>query len=244
MVLLVDGFNMGVELFVAFGAVGIGAIIHGSIGFGFSLIVVPTMALIRPEAVPATLLMLALPMTAFMALRERRSVDMTGFVWITGGRFIGTIAGVGVLAMVPKTFLSVLLGLLIVAAALLSFVRPSLEIRKDTQFAGGIASGVLSTAAALRGSPLALVYQQRPGPEIRSTLSISFVVGLLMSLVALMFAGRVGEEHILLALQLLPGLFAGLWASRRVTMLLDERWLRPAVLVFAAAAGLAVVISA
>ena len=244
MVLLVDEFNMEVEIFVALGAVGLGAIIHGSIGFGFSLIVVPTMALIRPEAVPATLLMLALPMTTFLALQERQSIDITGFVWITGGRFIGTIVGVGVLAMVPETFLSVLLGLLIVAAALLSFLGPSLEVRKDTQLAGGIASGVLSTAAALGGPPLALVYQQRPGPEIRSTLSISFVVGLLMSLIALMLAGRVGEEHILLALRLLPGLFVGLWASRHVAMLLDERWLRPAVLAFAAAAGIAVVISA
>ena len=244
MVLLVDGFNMGAELFVALGAVGIGAIIHGSIGFGFSLIVVPTMALIRPEAVPATLLMLALPMTIFMTLRERRSIDMTGFVWITGGRFIGTIAGVGVLIVMPKNLLSMLLGLLIITAALMSLLGASLEVRKDTQFAGGIASGVFSTAAALGGPPLALIYQQRPGPELRSTLAISFVVGLLMSLIALILAGRVREEHAVLALQLLPGLFVGLWSSRYIARFLDERWLRPAILAFAAMAGIAVVVSA
>ena len=60
--------------------------------------------------------------------------------------------------------------------ALGSFLKPSFEVNKRTRLAGGVSSGVVSTVAALGGTPLALVYQDRSGAELRSTLAISFVV--------------------------------------------------------------------
>ena len=92
------------------------------------------------------------------------------------------------------------------------------------------------------GTPLALVYQDRSGAELRSTLAISFVVGIAMSLVGLGLAGQVEGRHLLLALQLLPCMLVGLWVSRWVVERFDERWLRPAVLAFAAAAGLVIIL--
>ncbi len=62
-----------------------------------------------------------------------------------------------------------------------------------------------------------------------------------MSLVSLALAGKGEGWHFVLALELLPGLLVGLWVSRCATKALDERWLRPAVLAFAAAAGLLVI---
>jgi uncharacterized protein len=143
---------------------------------------------------------------------------------------------------VPKGYLSTLTGLLIMAAALGSFLKPDFEVRNSTRLTGGIASGVVGTVAALRGTPLALVYQDRSGAELRSTLAISFVVGIAMSLVGLGLAGKVEGRHVVLALELLPGLLVGLWASRWVAKRLDERWLRPAVLIFAAVAGLVIIL--
>lgn len=43
-------------------AVALGTLIQGSLGFGFPLLVVPTMALVDPGYVPATVLLLGLPM--------------------------------------------------------------------------------------------------------------------------------------------------------------------------------------
>ena len=223
-------------------AVGLGALIQRSIGFGFSLVAVPTLALLRPDAVPVTLLLLALPMTTSMAFRGRSSINAAAFAWITGGRALGTLAGAVLLAAVSDNLLARLLGFLIVAAALMSFIGPAFKVRNSTQLLGGIVSGVMSTAAALGGPPLALVNQRSPGPELRSTLAISFVAGLLMSLVVLALAGRVEGWHALLALKLLPGLLVGLWIGGRAVSLLDERWLRPAVLAFAAVSGLLVLI--
>jgi uncharacterized protein len=221
-------------------AVAVGAVIQGSIGFGYAFVAVPTMALLYPEALPVTPLLLALPMTALMTAREWRAIDVTGFFMITGARAMGTAAGIVLLVLVPVSFLSILVGLLITALALLSFFNPNFEVTNKTRIAGGMASGITSTTAAIGGPPLALIYQDRSGAELRSTLSVSFVVGIVMSLAGLALAGKVQGWHFLLALQLLPGLLMGLWSSRWVIRYLDERWLRSAVLTFVAVAGLTV----
>lgn len=218
-------------------AVAAGGVIQGSIGFGFALVAVPAMALVLPEALPATSLLIALPMTVVMALRERRSIDVQGFAWITGGRVLGTLAGVWLLAAVPTGSLSALLGGVIVAAAVISALGPEFEARRRTRFAAGVASGVMGTAGAVGGPALALVYQRQPGPVLRSTLAISFVVGVAMSLAALGVAGRVETWHGTLALELLPALVIGLAVSRITARYLDARWLRPVVLTFAASSG-------
>ena len=219
-----------------------GAIIQGSIGFGYALVAVPALVLLLPWSVPVTPLLLALPMTVLMSAREWHAIDFGGFFLITAGRLLGTIAGVTLLVLVPGGPLSTLTGLLILAAAFASFLKPSFEIGNSTRLTGGVASGVVGTVAALGGTPLALVYQDRSGAELRSTLSISFVVGIAMSLVGLELAGEVEWRNLMLALELLPGLFIGLWASRWVVERLDERWLRPVVLLFAAFAGVVIVL--
>ena len=222
-------------------AVAAGAVIQGSIGFGYALLAVPAMVLLLPWAVPVTPLFLALPMTLLMSVREWRSIDLSGFALITAGRLLGTVAGVVLLVLAPKGYLSIVTGLLILTVALGSFFKPSFEVNKRTRLAGGVSSGVVGTVAALGGTPLALVYQDRSGAELRSTLAISFVVGIAMSLVGLGLAGKVEGRHVVLALELLPGLLVGLWASRWVVKRLEERWLRPAVLIFAAVAGVVII---
>lgn len=231
---------MALEAVLVLVAVAVGAVVQGSIGFGYAFVVVPVLALLYPGAVPVTPLLLALPMTGFMILREWRSIDVTGFFLITAARAVGTAVGVALLVLIPARFLSVFVGLLIVAAALASFLSPSFELSNKSRIAGGLASGITSTTAAIGGPPLALIYQDRSGAELRSTLAISFIVGIVMSLAGLALAGKVEGWHLVLALQVLPGVLVGLWASRWVVEHLNERWLRPAILAFAAAAGLVV----
>jgi uncharacterized membrane protein YfcA len=220
----------------------IGALIQGSIGFGFALLVVPILGLLRPEALPVTVLLLAIPMTAWMAIRERGAIDIAGFVQVTVGRVVGTVGGVWLLVIVPVGYLSVLVGAVVVIAALLSAFASRFEAGRKTRVAAGVVSGVMGTAAAVGGPPLALAYQRRPGSQLRSTLAASFVVGSIISLAGLGLAGKVEWWHAGLAVVLLPGLAAGLALSRHTARLLDRTWLRPSVLVFAGVAGLAAVI--
>ena len=230
------------QFVVALVAMVVAGAIQGSVGFGAAFVAVPALTLINPQALPATLLLMALPMTILMALRERGAIDLPGFVRISVGRVPGTLLGALLLAVVPESSLSVLIGITIAVAVAMSIVAPDFELSAATVLAAGVASGVMATAAAVGGPPLALAYQNRPGPELRSTLALSFVIGSLMSLAGVALAGRLQMWHVELALELLPGLLAGILLSRYVLYYVDRRYLRPAVLSFAAiAAALAIV---
>jgi uncharacterized protein len=84
-----------VELLLTFVAVLVGAVVQGSVGFGLALVVVPVLALIRPEVLPAVVLLLTMPMATLMVVREWRSADVAGLLPILGGRVLGTLGGVG-----------------------------------------------------------------------------------------------------------------------------------------------------
>ena len=60
----------------------------------------------------------------------------------------------------------------------------------------------------------------------------------MISLVALFSVGMVREWHALLALVLLLGLLLGFLSSNFAIPLVDRKWLRPAVLSFAACAAM------
>lgn len=223
-------------------AVAVGAVVQGAIGFGFALVVVPVLTFVRPEVLPAAVLLLILPLSVTMAVRERRAVEVVGLVYLLAGRLVGTFVGVGLLLLAPEEYLSVLFGGFVLVAVLTSSFAPEVNLSNQTRVAGGVASGIMGTAAGIGGPPLALIFQSRSGPEIRATLAVAFVFGTTLSLLALALAGRLGSEHLLLALELLPVLLLGLWAANAMARFLTGRWLRPAILLFAASSGLAAVL--
>ncbi len=54
------------KLLVLLFAVAAGAVVQGLIGFGFALVVVPVLTFVRPEVLPATVLLLTLPLSVTM----------------------------------------------------------------------------------------------------------------------------------------------------------------------------------
>ncbi|MBA3764439.1 MAG: sulfite exporter TauE/SafE family protein [Actinobacteria bacterium] len=222
-------------------AVIVGASVQRTIGFGFALVVVPALELLRPGSVPVTVLCLAFPMTVGMAVGERAHVDARGFGWILAGRIAGTAAGLLIVTVLPADALSVALGALIVLAVLLSVAGLAVEPSPPVATGAGFLSGLMGTTSAIGGPALAVVYQRRPGPELRSTLAALFVIGTVVSFAALFAAGQVMREDVVLALELVPALLIGLAAGPAIVRRTDGRWLRPAVLAFAAAGGLAII---
>ncbi len=225
------------ELAIAAAAVGIGGLIQGSIGFGLSLVSVPVVAVIEPRALPATMLILAIPFTGAMAFKERQNIDVPGFWLIAIGRLPGTAAAVWFLSVVTEQELSIVIGTAVIVAVAFSVFAPAVPLSTTTRLVAGAISGLMGTAAAIGGPPLAIAYQRRPGPELRSTLALSFVLGSAISLAALWASGHVELGHLVLAAWLLPGLSLGLWLAGRLHAFLDKGWLRPAVLTFAAISG-------
>ena len=174
--------------------------------------------------------MLALPMTVWMSLRERGHIDMRGFLQISFGRLFGTALGVWIVTSVPESGLSTVIGAAILVAVGLSVVTSQFEASNRTRIIAGVFSGLMGTAAAVGGPAVALAYQGKPGSVLRSTLAVSFVLGSIVSLVALAIVGEAKTDDAFVALSLLPGLAVGLQLADRLRARLDAGWLRPASL--------------
>jgi uncharacterized membrane protein YfcA len=219
-----------------------GGVIQGALGFGFALVAVPALALADPDSVPVVVMLMATPMTAIMAVRERHAIDVRGLVTIMVGRTIGIGLGAALLIIIPADSLAVLIGTMILLGVALSVAGLDIEPRRWVNLGAGIVSGVMGTTSAIGGPALAVVYQRRPGPELRSTLAVSYLAGLFLALAVLTAIGRVEGWHVVAAAQLTPGLLLGLWLSGRIARALDGGWLRPAVLSVAAVAGVVIVL--
>jgi uncharacterized membrane protein YfcA len=101
----------------------------------------------------------------------------------------------------------------------------------------------MATAAGLGGPPVALVYQREPGLRLRGTLAAYFIVGTVVSLGALAWAGRFGPQEIRLSAFLVPGTVLGYLMSRPAAAYLDSGRTRTAVLAVSALSALSVIVT-
>ena len=71
------------------------------------------------------------------------------------------------------------------------------------------------------GPALALVYHRSAGPALRSTISVVFIVGNVINLVARAVAHQIVLADLTLAGLLLPAMLLGLWSSRLLAALVE-----------------------
>ena len=212
--------------------------VQGTTGVGFALIVAPILALLAPDLVPVSLLMLMIPLNVYVAWREWGALDRSGATWITIGRFIGTFGGLWLLTALTSSFLNTLIGAITILAAVATLIAPSFKPDHGSLVAAGVITGVTETATGIGGPPLALVYQHQGAARLRATLAFCFLVGQLMSLAILAAAGRVSASHFETALMLVPALAVGAAVSRLIHHRVGGRLLRLFVLLFAIVSGM------
>ncbi|HEX5095711.1 MAG TPA: sulfite exporter TauE/SafE family protein [Acidimicrobiia bacterium] len=222
----------------------VGASIQGSIGFGMNLVTVPALALVLPDALPATVILIGLPLAVIMFRHEHHALDRDAIGWILAGRVPGTILGAIIVAALTADELKGVIGVFVLFAVAISVFAPPVPMNHPTEFTAGMVAGTTGTAAGIGGPPLALLYQHHEGPTMRSTLAASFLFGTLLSIITLSVAHQMHLADLWLALGLSPLVFAGSRVGRHITRYVDGRVLRPAVLVFAAVSAIVVIVDA
>jgi uncharacterized membrane protein YfcA len=103
---------------------------------------------------------------------------------------------------------------------------------------------VTETSTGVGGPPLALVYQHRPAPVLRSSVAACFLIGEVISLVILAVSGSIRLDQLRTAFLLLPAVVVGALASRLVHHRLDGKVMRYLVLGFALVSGAVVTVQA
>ena len=213
---------------IALGAVAVGALTQGTLGFGFGMLAAPVLAIVDEALVPGAVLVLGVTVAAIVAWDERGALDWRGIKWALVGRVFGTLAGAYAVTRLDHDAMSVVLGVLVLLAVAISLSGWHVRPTTSTLVGAGMVSGVMGTLTSVGGPPMALVYQHESGPRIRATLSAYFVVGVAISLTGLAWVGRFGLTEAALAGALLPAILIGFWVSRHTARRLDRGSLRPA----------------
>lgn len=223
------------EMLAATLVLAAGAAVQGSTGFAYALVAAPFLTLIDPRWVPAPIILSGVLLNFLIVWRERSHVDVRGVTWALAGRVPGSVIGGLLLAMLSPKQTALAIGAMVWLAVLLSISGLRVRPNTPTLVGAGMLSGFMGTTSSLGGPPVALVYQDVSGPRLRGTLTGYFLVGSIISLAVLAWAGRFGTYEMVAALVFLPGTMAGFAVSGRIAPLLDQAYTRPAVLLISAA---------
>ncbi|MCT7657973.1 sulfite exporter TauE/SafE family protein [Mycobacterium deserti] len=208
-------------------AIVLASCMQASIGFGMGMLAAPIVAIVNPAMIPGTLIMLAALLTVLVVVREREAIDLGGTGWALVGRVPGTVAGALLLALLPQRALAIMLaGVVLFGVVLTSVGWIPVPHRRNLVLAGAT-SGVLGTATSIGGPPMALVWQNTSGAQLRGTMSGFFLVGSLMSIAMLAVTGSIGAQTVSSFAVLTPAVAVGYLLSWPVNRLLDpqrQRW--------------------
>lgn len=221
---------------------GVGALVQSGVGFGSALIAAPLLALLDPGFVPAPVILAACTLTLLITYRERADVNMRAVSWAVAGRLPGTALGIWALAALSRSHLAILFATLVLAAVAMLALGRAPRRTRATLFAAGLTAGVMGTVTSIGGPPVALMFHDARGPELRGTLGGYFLLSTVMSLTGLSLAGLLGTRELAAFLVLLPGTVLGFLLSARLRAYLDTGYTRPAVLTLATLAALGVLL--
>ena len=85
----------------------------------------------------------------------------------------------------------------------------------------------MSTISSIGGPPVALVYQNTSGSELRGNLAMLFTMGCVISLTALTIIGRFHLQDVYYSLLLIIGVIVGVLCSGPFKRLIDKQSVRP-----------------
>ncbi|HZE07067.1 MAG TPA: sulfite exporter TauE/SafE family protein, partial [Solirubrobacteraceae bacterium] len=137
------------------------AAVQATAGVGFALIVAPVLFLVMSPAsaiITTTVLGILLNLLILFAEPRRPQPAWTEVLPVLAAAVPGAVCGVVLLAELPKPVLQLIVGVSVIAAALLR-TRPAHRARRrgsGPRLALGATVGALSTATGINGPPLAL----------------------------------------------------------------------------------------
>lgn len=224
-------------------AVGIcmalGSAVQASCGLGLALVAMPGLIYLEPRMMPGPMLSSSLFLSILVVRGEWGAVDWGGLKWALLGRGLGTVAAVLALPLLPGHRMGAFLGALLLVGVLLTVQRRwVLEPKPGTLSLAGILSGVMGTTAAVGGPAMGLVYHGADMARLRSTLAAFFIVGTILSLIALRVTGHYGRAELYLSAVAIPSVLIGWGLGRAIRSAVPASALRRGVLLLAAAGGI------
>ncbi|ADB32810.1 protein of unknown function DUF81 [Kribbella flavida DSM 17836] len=225
-------------------AVIVAALVQGTLGLGLSLVAAPVVALLDPSLMPGGMLVLGMVMPALTLAHEWRHIAWDQAGWLTGARVVTTPLGVLVLGWVPARAIGAVVGGVVLAAVALTAWRLEVRASRRNLVLAGAVAGVSGTAASIGGPPAAVVLQHEHGSRLRATLAAFFLIGSIVSLLALAVGGRLTSHQLAYGATWIPALAIGFGLAVPLQKRLKGPRLRQAVLLLAGLSSVVVILRA
>ena len=219
------------QWFLALTAVLFAAVVRGTAGFGFALVLAPLMLLLlEPKSVVVVNLLLGVVSHIAVLGSSFRRVDLRRTLPMVVGSLAGIPVGVWIITVISPDALKVLIG-----ATTLFFVVPlaigvTRTFRREKPVAGvaGFLSGVLNSSTSLGGPPVVLFMHNQKWPKemIHPSLAAYFLLASVCSLAGLFIAGLVEVDMVITAASLTPALVVGVGLGMFVFRRVSERFFR------------------
>ncbi len=237
-----------VSWFLAFGAVFFAAVVRGTTGFGFALVLAPVLLLLlEPKSVVVIDLLLGLLSNVFVVATSLRSVRWRWLTPMLVGVVLGIPLGVFTISVISPSALKVMIGVVVLVFAVplaLGFTRP---FRREKPVAGlaGFAGGFLASSTSLGGPPVVLFMHNQDWRKeaIHPSLAACFLLTTSGSLVGLLISGLVRLPTVLTAASLAPALLVGTAVGIVAFRRINERVFRLLSVVIIFGAGIVAVLS-
>jgi uncharacterized protein len=214
-----------------------GATVQSLVGLGLGLVAAPVITIVQPDLMPEVMLWLACTYPVVTLATEREDIHWAGLGWSLPTRLLGTAVGVAAVATFSAQALGLLVAVMVLGAVLVTWLAVRPPITRGSLLTAGLVGGFAGTATSIGGPPMAILYQDRPPRQIRTTLAVYFMIGAALSLAGLALAGQLDPHRALLAACLAPVLPFGAALGRALRTRLPEDRVRGAVLVVCAASA-------
>jgi len=215
-----------------------GTIVQRLAGQGFGMLISPTMALIAPEFLPATVLLLGLVVGFGSISFELSALNKSELPAGFAGRTLGAILAAWIaVSVVQSGAIAPLVAGMVYLGILLSLLGVRVSIRPASLFIGSMVSGIMGTLTAVGAPPMALLYQHEEARRSAAMQNAFFAFGMIVSISALLVAGLIGLQHLILAVSLVPFVFLGLRAAHPLAGRVAKSSIRPYALGLAGCAA-------
>ena len=192
------------------------ATVQSVTGFGFSLTLVPLLAVAwEPKAAVAVSLLLALATNVVLLTQVRGKVSTRRLPGLYLGLIIGIPLGVLFLERVDAETLQITVGIVVLAATVLIYLQPSVDAGHDSlgmQIGAGTMGGALTSATSMGGPPVVLYLLGRE-TEIdpyRATLLAYFLPSGVLAVAAFFIVGRIDSDVLIITAAAVPAVVAGI----------------------------------
>lgn len=208
----------------------LGAFVQTSIGFGLAIVSAPLLFLISPAYVPGPVILATMANCAFNLWYFRAHLNVRDLMPAMVARIPGSFGGAMLLWLLSVEMLAVFIAVVIALGALANYLRLSIPFNRFSLAIAGFCSGLMGTATAIGGPPMAILLQGQAANVIRGQLAAFFLFSCVISLSVLLVTGHFGGRELLMGLLLMPGILLGSWMGALVSGRLSEGPMRKATL--------------